>query len=159
MPPTPAGHARCRLRHHLAAARPRSLRRRPLRHGPGGARARVPVVRAGAPAQALLRRVRQQGLPDGRLAHPAAHRRDAHLRARGHALPALHLRPHPRRPRAARPHRRRVAALGRAVQAGGALDLGAAPCGRQGARVMDRDGRRLGRPLLLLLRHQGAPSR
>ena len=48
--------------------------------------------------------------------------------------------------------------LRRAVQAGGAVDLGAAPRRRQGPRVVDRDGRRIGWPLLLLLRHQGAPA-
>ena len=48
--------------------------------------------------------------------------------------------------------------LRRAVQAGGAVDLGAAPRRRQGPGVVDRDGRRIGWPLLLLLRHQGAPA-
>ena len=47
--------------------------------------------------------------------------------------------------------------LHRALQAGGALDLGAAPRRRQGPGGVDGDGRRIGRPLLLLLRHQGAP--
>ena len=48
--------------------------------------------------------------------------------------------------------------LRRAMQAGGAVDLGAAPRRRQGPGGVDRDGRRIGRPLLLLLRHPGAPA-
>ena len=38
-----------------------------VRHGPGGARARFRVVRPRVPAEALLRREGEQGVPAGRL--------------------------------------------------------------------------------------------
>ena len=106
---------------YLVGPRTGCSRGEPLRHGPRGARAGLRVLRTGLSAEAVLRRDGQQGVPAGRLAVRAgegshaqsapADARDAEVRARRHALPAV-----PRR-RAARA----AAGAGRRRQSRGSL--------------------------------------
>ena len=87
------GFSRRRHGHRVASARFRDLRGEHVRHRTSRARSRLPPFFARVPAQEVLRRDGEQAVPARRLAHPSAAVRDGAVRARGHALPALRVRP------------------------------------------------------------------